>query len=162
VKIILSDDRISKHYQAGFSMIEVMIVITLIAILTAVAMPAITQMRQNIEYRRAARDIASMLRDARNRTITTNLQYGVAFPTNKKYVLQRGDRAYNTLSTNWTDMNSVSVVSQVTLTGPARIAFNPNGTTTANASLSAVVQDTTGQAKYTITVLPAGKIKITP
>lgn len=160
MKIISSTDRTSKHSQTGISAIELVVVLGIIGILSAIALPTFKQIRQNAEYKRAARDITSMLRDARNKTITSNLQYCVAFPANNRFVLQRGDRAYDTDVAAWTDMTSVNLVSQVTITGPARIAFNPNGTSPTSGSV--LVQNSTGSTIYTIGVVPSGKIKITP
>jgi prepilin-type N-terminal cleavage/methylation domain-containing protein len=167
MKNTCSAGRVSARSHDGFTALEMVVVLGIIGILLAVSVPSFLQMRQNAEYRRAARDIASMLRDARNKTITTNTQYCVAFDTvNKRYGERRGNRAYNT---DWTDtasnplpQNWITLATQVTINtaGVTLISFNPNGT--AGASDSILIQNSAGQTVFTIDVNSSGKIKITP
>lgn len=124
--------KVSKDQQ-GYSMMEMIVVIAIIAILAAVAIPNVMQMRQGLEYRQAARDIANIMRDARNRAVTTNRQHRVeldpAVPC-RRYRISQGDREYN--SAVWNPVTAWQTVPQnVNLsTTPivANFEFNPNGT----------------------------------
>ena len=54
----------------GFSLIELIIAIAIMAILTALAYPAFSTWRESAQYREAARNVVSHLRDARATAIS--------------------------------------------------------------------------------------------
>jgi prepilin-type N-terminal cleavage/methylation domain-containing protein len=65
--------------ERGFSMIEMLIVVALIAILVGVALPSIATYVRNFRMNGAEREVASELASARSRAISKNSQAGVSF-----------------------------------------------------------------------------------
>jgi prepilin-type N-terminal cleavage/methylation domain-containing protein len=65
--------------QAGFSLIELLIVVTVIVITAAVALPYIGSYIRNYKVRGAAQQVASEIQAARLRAINSNVRFGVVF-----------------------------------------------------------------------------------
>lgn len=66
-------------FAPGFSMIEVLIVVALIVVMAAVALPNITGFIRQSKVRGAMQQVAGELQTARNKAIVTNTNRGVAF-----------------------------------------------------------------------------------
>jgi len=146
--------------QRGFSLIELLVVVALVGILAAIAFPSFTDWRRNMEYKSAARDIASILRDARQRAIATNREHRVEFDTaNRRYRLTGGNLASG--STAWTvvkDWATLSASVNMSVAGATEKEFNPNGTSSTG---SIAILDSSGTTRYTITLTPnIGRIRI--
>ncbi len=145
---------------AGFTLIELMVVVFLAAVLAAMAVPSFAQWRQSLEYREAARNIVSQLREARSRAIAANREHRVEFePAAGRYGLRAGDRAQNTNwatvppITNWSTLpNEVNMSSNV-----GSIQFNTNGT--ANGG-TITVRDGALNDKYKVVIVRTGRIRI--
>ncbi len=155
----------------GFSLIELIIVIAIVSILIAIALPPYVQWRESAQYHEVGREIASFLREARSKSIATNLQYRVEFgpgtgPLFTEYGLRKGNRTNNT---NWEDTASNPPVSQwiplpqgVLLTASSPVAFNSCGTSNAAPAedITILVKDTLGNVKTHIGVVSTGRIRI--
>jgi prepilin-type N-terminal cleavage/methylation domain-containing protein len=129
----------------GFTLIELLVVIALTGILAAIVYPSFSSWLISLRYKEAARDVASVLRDARARAIATNFQHRVKFvagadtpQTESTFVIQQANRSYGSSAT-WTDVagTEVSFPTNVDMrfalacgeeTDPVFISFNPDGT----------------------------------
>ncbi|WP_306533013.1 GspH/FimT family pseudopilin [Geobacter sp.] len=156
----------------GFTIIEVMIAVAIMAILVAVALPPFVDWRNTLGYRQTARGMTAMLREARSLTITRNQQHMVVFkPNSSSYTLLRGNQAYNTQETGWTQVQTQKSPANTAIrsgsggTSMANVSvqFNPNGTVRlldrkgAPSDGTATINEGTAM-QYQITVTPSGMI----
>lgn len=152
----------------GFTLIELIIVISIIAILAGMAAPSMVRWSRNAEYRKAAREIVATLRSAKGKAVTRNTQQRVDFDAGqRRYGAQEGNRAYNSAwpgVTNWTSLQSPVGLN---LPNVKAVIFNPNGTAmgilpdntvTAAAVFGVEILDHDGNARFTIQVASSGKI----
>ena len=143
----------------GVTFIELLVVMAIIAILTAIALPMYSHWRDNLEFRQAARDVVSTLREAKNRAISTNREHRVEFePANRRYIMKRGNRENNSstwdaVSPEWTVLPAgVNMSANV----PA-LHFDPNGT----SSLGTVcILDSSLAVRCRVKVARTGRIYI--
>jgi prepilin-type N-terminal cleavage/methylation domain-containing protein len=147
----------------GITLIEIVIVLTIIGILSAMALPPYLQWRKNIEARETTKDFVNILRKAKSEALRSNLQQEVQFNVAlRRYGSRQGNQAYNTTwagvgpVTNW-----VTIKPEVSFTPSINIQFNPNGTSTNSSVFSSAtltVQDTAGIRRFVITVANTGTI----
>jgi len=87
----------------GVSLTETLIALTLIAILSALALPSFSGMISNNRLQKAARQIVTDLQFAKMKAISEGLQYQVNFDTvNNSYIIERGDKSSD--SSLWTSI----------------------------------------------------------
>lgn len=88
----MSGNRGVRHRLSGFSLIELLVVVGIIAIMAAVSLPAIARYFRNFQLRGAVQQVASEIQTARTKAIMKNVNYGVAFftvsPTQFRYVVE--------------------------------------------------------------------------
>jgi prepilin-type N-terminal cleavage/methylation domain-containing protein len=123
--------------QAGFTLMELIVVVGVLGILAAMATPPFLEWTRNARYREAARDIASALRDARTTAITRNFECQVEFDlAGRRYRTTRGNRAagsdaFDTVLRDWYPLpNTILLRRNDACDGNANLnfEFNPNGT----------------------------------
>ena len=158
-------------------MIELLVVVAIISIMLAMAVPSFVSWRKTLSYRQTARGIQSMLKEAKSLAITQNLQHMVAIePGSSSYKLIRGNRAYNTPATGWsaTPLQSVTAPSGVTIrsrndgtsSDNVYMQFNPNGTVRLKAPDGTTVSDGNvtvndgASVMFCLTVSEAGRIRL--
>jgi prepilin-type N-terminal cleavage/methylation domain-containing protein len=138
----------------GFTLVELIMVMTIMGIIVAIALPPYLSWRKNLEYRTTARGVVAALREARSRAITDNQPHQVVFDsTNKQYRLAD--------YTTWTSLAPDVILN----TSPSTtIQYNPNGTSSGVSTACTCtinVQDTAGTNRFQIVVNPTGRVVVT-
>lgn len=148
----------------GFTLIELMIVVALMSITSALAIPNILSQLPKWHANGSTRDVMSKLMVARLKAIQNNQIYGVKFTpgTVDSYVLQRfstgvwinegGD------SQTTSDVDIIPAVNCLN-SGIYRATFNPNGTTGACNSIEIRTQNGTFKREITLST-NTGKISV--
>ncbi len=138
----------------GFSLVELIVAIGMMAILMAIAVPPFISWRENIKYRQVASGLMALMREAKNTAISTNREQRIAIDVaNNSYQHQQGDRAANSANWDASTRNASWVLLPVGVgiqTTFNRLQFNPNGTmlyynqgdaVSINASTQVFIQD---------------------
>jgi len=163
----------------GFTLIELVIGIALVAVMIALALPSINTWRDGVNYRQSAKSIESALRETRSKAVASNRQYMLAFkPDSNSYQIFQGDRSYNTSSSGFSPVPAGRFTANAPVqlrTGEtggsnadAYVQFYPNGTaaflapdkTVSDSNLSVNDSKGTGQ-KYLISVTTTGRVNVT-
>ncbi len=74
-----NDPLVPERPERGFSLVEMLIVVAIVAVLGAVALPNIGQYIRNYKIKGAAQMVAGSLQAARSRAIMSNTNLGVSF-----------------------------------------------------------------------------------
>jgi prepilin-type N-terminal cleavage/methylation domain-containing protein len=162
----------------GLTLIEILVVIGIMGIMMAIATPPFLQWRSNLVYRQTAREMTLLLREARNRAISRNLQYMVVFqPNNSLYRMDIGNRANNSsVYTPIAGQTTTTPPNVIIRSGPLGttmtdvfVQFNPNGTAILrdpavaglanDGNISVNDRDTAAQ-RYLVTVMATGRISM--
>ncbi len=131
----------------GFTLIELMIVVVLLAIFASIAIPSFTQFLANNRLQGAANELRSLLIAARTDAVTKRSPVTVTENSGTWNASQGG-----------ADVRSLSVPSSVTATPSANsLTFNADGTASA---VQIAVSSSNASSTYTITTSLPGVIKM--
>ena len=120
----------------GFTLVELVIVITIFTILAAVAMPYMAQWITQADFREASQNVLQILNQGRSRAVSRNLEQRVEFDlTNHQFRLVEGNRSANssnfdTVVLKWTGLPATVILKRTTTcddTSDTSFQFNPNG-----------------------------------
>ncbi len=162
----------------GFTLVEVLIVMFIMVVISAIALPSFMGWRKNLKYRETAREVASMLREAKSRAITNNLEQQVMFDPNPgistRYGMRPGTRAYmqsadwdsDSAVSTWTvldsqvkiDASTKTVPSAEPTNPPGSLQFTPNGAASAQGIVK--IKDQDSATKFCVSVSSAGRISV--
>lgn len=154
----------AKTAAAGFSLLELIIVIAILAIIMGIALPEFAAWRQSAKYKQAADGVLSALRTARHNAVTQNIQNRVEFnPVGNRYRITQGDRAYNsstwaTVKQDWTTLPSevVMMTGNCTTNNDLNVPFSPDGSASAG---TICIDDSNNSNKYRVVVSASGRIQ---
>lgn len=145
---------------AGYSMMEMMTVIVIVGILSAMAVPGFLAVMPRLKLRADARTNLNYLRLARSKAVAENRQFGVYFDSGARQVVLFADIANPANATYDDGADSVIQRSDVLSQGIAYdassfagdcVVFFPTGSASATGSIQ--VKDTYHGRQYTLSVL---------
>lgn len=140
---------------SGFTLIELMIVVALLGIFAAIAVPGFTQFINNNRTQSANNEVMALLQYARSTAVAQRTTISVCPDDNTWTVKEKG-------CTTADSLRSMEITSGTSINASQdEIAFRHNGVSVASATIVTCRQDdpTSG---YTITVASAGSIRTYP
>ena len=149
----------------GFTLLEMLVVLAIMSLLTAMSAPAISGYLKGARLKGAARQVASALRQARTLAITKRARRAVLLYFqdtgattfyNAVSVYENDTLSYKYLPDTISLRNSSGGVGTNGNGEDARVTFNPNGTTDNDTFR---VRDTVGNYRE-IVVNTAGRVKV--
>ena len=142
----------------GVTLLELIVVMVIIAIAAALAIPNIAAWLPNYRLKTATRDIVSTMRTAQVKAVTTNIEHRVQFDTEAgSYIIQRRTTA-GTLEPDGQSQKIPSGIRfhEITLANN-RAEFNPNSTSSPGSVTLRNKRDT----EKRIVLFPAtGRIRV--
>ena len=145
----------------GVTLIELIVVLVIIAIAAALAVPNIAAWLPNYRLRTATRDIVSTMRTAQMKAVTTNLEHRVQFNAEGgSYIVQRRTTA-GVLVPDGVSQTIPSGIRlhEIDLDGPDsnEAIFNPNSTSTSGSVTLRNKRDT---EKKIVLFAATGRIRV--
>ena len=93
--------RVLKDFR-GMTLIELLVVLAMMGLLLALASPTFSSFSEAAKYKKGAREVASVIRIARSRAISTGYEHRVQIDIpNRKFRLAQGDRYAGSTASSW-------------------------------------------------------------
>ena len=150
-------------YHKGFTLLEAIIVIAIIGIITAVAFPQLTKVRNVQILKSSSEDIVSVLNKARSETLASlnSLQYGVHFDTHSVTIFSGTTYTSGNSSNEIINISSPASISNISLAGGVYdFYFNRlSGTASKTGAITVSISSDSSLTK-TITISGTGGVSI--
>ncbi len=155
-----------EHDERGFSLVEVLVVMAILTVIAAIAVPSVSTWLSSLRYKEAAWDILSKSRLARQLAITKNREHRMEFDMDgRRYRVTEGNEPSG--STVWTQVGPWKSLDQSVnwATGQAcdgntdiNVTFYPNGT--ADAATICILDSNNTQRYRVVVTSRSGRVRI--
>jgi len=144
--------------EKGFSLTELIVVVSIVAILAGLSVPNLLTWRRSLLCRQAAMSVVATLRLAKSQAIATNLEQKVRVGSLNRWAIQVGNKPYS--STTWSAQPWTNAPNSVTVTPAQDIQFTPNGAASVPGSTINLI-DQTNVTRFQVDVEATGRIRVT-
>lgn len=129
----------------GFTLLELLVVLVILGLTVALAVPVFSRAMPGVEAKAAARDVAAMLRAARSLAIAENREITVAVDLDRRTVELAGAQSRTVPA--GIGIGLYTAAEELIDRGAGRIRFYPDGTSTGGR-----VRLSAGERKYDVLV----------
>jgi len=154
----MTADRNSRNH-SGFTLMELILVLAIMGIVAAIAIPSFMGFLPSMRLNGAARQVMGDLMDARMEAVKNNNQYKVFFLNDHQYQILN-DKNGNGADDGGTETSKIVDIqanySDVTLSDTGDPVFSSKGTATALSTIT--VQNASGSKSVSVSI--AGRVKI--